>query len=147
MAGRQTTSKATPGSSNGKSRKAGKSAAARWDVGTSAELPDNGRLVVDLEGITVGVFRLDGALYAYESTCPHMDGPICQGLIIPAVREVLDDKRSIKGSIFDETDMRICCPWHGMEFSIKTGTHPANPKLRLRKIPVSEHAGRIYLEI
>ncbi len=118
----------------------------QWDVGASAELPDGGRLVVDAGEITVGVFRVGGSLYAWESTCPHMDGPVCQGLMIPAVREVLDDKGAIKGSVFDTNDMRICCPWHGMEFSIKTGQHPANPTLRLRKVPVSESSGRIFVE-
>ena len=121
--------------------------AQRWDVGASDELADRGRLVVDLDGLTVGVFRLDGGLYAWESSCPHLDGDVCQGLIVPAVLEVLDDKRAIKGSRFDETDMRICCPWHGMEFSIKTGKHPANSKLALRKIAVAESGGRIWVEI
>ena len=118
----------------------------RWEVGASSEVAERGRLVVDLDGLTVGVFRLDGALYAYESSCPHIEGPVCQGLIVPAVREVLDDKRAIARNEFDESDMRICCPWHGMEFSIKTGRHPANPKLALRKLPVSESEGRIWVE-
>jgi nitrite reductase (NADH) small subunit len=124
-----------------------KKQAHRWDVGGSEELPEKGRLVVDVEGITVGVFRIDGGLYAWESNCPHVEGPVCQGLMVPAVIEVLDEKRAIKGSMFDESDMRITCPWHGMEFSIKTGRHPANPKLTLRKIPVSEGQGRIWLEV
>lgn len=124
-----------------------KGGAARWEVGASEDLPEKGRLVVDLDGLTVGVFRLDGGLYAYESTCPHVEGPICQGLMVPAVHEKLDASRAIRGSVFDESDMRICCPWHGMEFSIKTGQHPANPKLALRKVPVSEDGGRIYVEV
>lgn len=121
--------------------------ATRWDVGASGELPERGRLVVDVDGITVGVFRIDGGLYAWESNCPHVEGPVCQGLMVPAVREVLDERRSIKGSVFDESDMRITCPWHGMEFSIKTGTHPANPKLALRKIKAGEGEGRIWVEV
>lgn len=124
-----------------------KDGAARWEVGPSTELPERGRLVVDVAGLTVGVFRLDGALYAYESSCPHVAGPVCQGLIVPAVREVIDHNRTITGNAFDESDMRVACPWHGMEFSIKTGKHPANPKLALRKIPVSEESGRIYVEV
>ena len=119
----------------------------RWDVGGSDELPEKGRLVADVDGVTVGVFRLDGALYAWESSCPHVEGPVCQGLMVPAVREVLDDRRAIMGSMFDETDMRICCPWHGMEFSIKTGQHPANPRLALRKIAVGEAGGRVWVEV
>ncbi len=124
-----------------------KKGAERWDVGASGELPEGGRLVVDVAAITVGVFRIDGGLYAWESICPHVEGPVCQGLMVPAVREVLDEKRAVKGSVFDESDMRITCPWHGMEFSIKTGKHPANPKLALRKIAVAEGDGRIWVEV
>jgi nitrite reductase/ring-hydroxylating ferredoxin subunit len=122
------------------------SAKQQWDIGASAELSEGARLVADAGQITVGVFRIDGNLYAWESTCPHMEGPVCQGLMVPAVREVLDDKGAIKGSVFDASDMRICCPWHGMEFSIKTGQHPANANLRLRKVAVSEAGGRILVE-
>ncbi len=51
----------------------------RHRAGRSDSIPDNGRLVVDIGDTTVGIFRVKGKLFAYENTCPHMGGPVCQG--------------------------------------------------------------------
>jgi nitrite reductase/ring-hydroxylating ferredoxin subunit len=116
-------------------------------VARSEQIPEHGRLVVDVEDKTVGIFRVDGRLYAYENTCSHQGGPVCQGLIIPAVREVLNEDSVSTGYRFDETDMRIVCPWHGYEFSIKTGSHPAKAEIRLIPVPVEEDNGEIYVRL
>lgn len=114
-------------------------------IGSSSEVPEGGRLVVDAANKTIGVFRLEGRLYAYENTCPHQGGPVCQGLVIPAVNEVLDEQRASTGFAFDQADMRIVCPWHGFEFSIRTGCHPASSRFRLLPIKVEEQDGTIYV--
>lgn len=114
-------------------------------VGSSADVAEGGRLVVDAGEKTIGVFRVEGRLYAYENTCPHQGGPVCQGLIIPAVNEVLDDQRASTGFVFNEGDLRIVCPWHGFEFSIKTGCHPASAQIKLLPVNVEEQDGTIYV--
>ncbi|CAA9273011.1 MAG: hypothetical protein AVDCRST_MAG08-3289 [uncultured Acetobacteraceae bacterium] len=120
-------------------------AAVRWDAGASADVPERGRLVVDAGETSVGIFRIDGALHAYENRCAHAGGPICQGLMVPRVVELLDERRAIIGSAFDETDLNIACPWHGAEYSIRTGRHAGKPAIALRRIPVEEVGGRIYV--
>jgi len=117
----------------------------RWDAGASSELPERGRLVVEAGGISVGIFRVDGGLRAYENRCAHAGGPVCQGLMVPRVVELLDDRRAIVGSAFDETDLHIACPWHGAEFSLHTGAHAGRADLRLRPVAVEEAGGRIYV--
>ncbi|MEO8098352.1 MAG: Rieske (2Fe-2S) protein [Acidobacteriota bacterium] len=114
---------------------------------TSADLPEHGRLVVDIGDATIGLFRVEGRLYAYENTCPHQGGPACQGLILPAVRELLSPENCSTGYAFDESDMRIICPWHGYEFSIKTGSHPAKADIRLTPVPVHEEDGVVYVTL
>jgi len=116
-------------------------------AGNSSDVAEQGRLVVDIGGHTVGIFRVKGQLYAYENTCPHQGGPVCQGLIIPAVREVVDAHQVSTGYAFDEGEMRIVCPWHGYEFSIQTGSHPAKAGIRLKSFPVSEENGVVYVSI
>lgn len=119
--------------------------AQEFSVGSSADVPEGGRLVVDAGDKTIGVFRVEGRLYAYENICPHQSGPICQGLIIPAVNEVLDEQSASTGFAFNEGDMRIVCPWHGFEFSIKTGCHPAAARIKLLAVQVEEQDGTIYV--
>ena len=117
----------------------------RWDAGASADLPESGRLVVEIGSVTVGIFRLHGRLYAYENRCPHMGGPVCQGLMVPRVVELLDERRAIAGSRFDDSDLHIVCPWHGAEFSIRDGCHAGKSDIKLRAVVVEERDGRIYL--
>jgi nitrite reductase/ring-hydroxylating ferredoxin subunit len=116
-------------------------------AGRSDDIPPNGRLVVDIGDTTVGIFRVGGRLVAYENSCPHMGGPVCQGLIIPAVREVIDDRRVSTGYAFDESEMRIVCPWHGYEFAIETGAHPAKASIRLTRVEVEERGGDVYVTL
>jgi nitrite reductase/ring-hydroxylating ferredoxin subunit len=113
----------------------------------SDSIPENGRLVLDIGDTTVGIFRVNGRLFAYENSCPHMGGPVCQGLIIPAVRELVNDKQVSTGYAFDESEMRIVCPWHGYEFKIETGSHPAKESIRLKAVTVEEAGGEVYVTL
>ena len=123
------------------------SAPIRLRAGRSEDIPEKGRLVVDVGESTVDIFRVNGRLFAYENTCPHMGGPVCQGLIIPAVREVINDRQVSTGYAFDESEMRIVCPWHGYEFTIETGSHPAKESIRLKPVAVQEEGGEVYVTL
>jgi nitrite reductase/ring-hydroxylating ferredoxin subunit len=123
------------------------SSGARALAGRSDSIPENGRLVVDVGERTIGIFRVGGRLFAYDNRCPHMGGPVCQGLIIPAVREVLDDRQVSTGYAFDESEMRLVCPWHGYEFTIETGSHPAKHSIRLTPVGVEEEGGEVYVTL
>jgi nitrite reductase/ring-hydroxylating ferredoxin subunit len=114
-------------------------------VARSADIPEGGRIVLDVSGVTVGLFRASGRVYAYENTCPHQGGPVCQGLLIPGVEEELNADQTFAGFRFDASDPRVVCPWHGYEFSITTGRHPGNPAIRLRHFEVSEEEGVVYV--
>ena len=116
-------------------------------AGRSDGIQEHGRLVVDIGDKTVGIFRMGGKLFAYENSCPHMGGPVCQGLVIPAVRELINDTQVSTGYAFDESEMRIVCPWHGYEFSIETGSHPAKPSIRLKRVAVEEDGGEVYVTL
>ena len=113
----------------------------------SGSIPEKGRLVIDIGETTVGIFRVGGKLFAYENSCPHMGGPVCQGLIIPAVRELINDKQVSTGYAFDESEMRIVCPWHGYEFKIETGSHPAKESIRLKRVAVEEEGDDVYVTL
>ena len=44
-----------------------------------AELPHGARRLVEHEGMKIGVFNCDGALYAIEDRCSHDNGPLAAG--------------------------------------------------------------------
>jgi nitrite reductase/ring-hydroxylating ferredoxin subunit len=116
-------------------------------VGAREKVPEGGRLVVDVGETTIGIFRTGGKLYAYLNTCAHQGGPVCQGKIIPRVDEVIDERGESHGFKFDEDDLHIVCPWHGFEYSIKTGVHPGRPSARLISVPVEEGSDGIYVTV
>jgi nitrite reductase/ring-hydroxylating ferredoxin subunit len=118
-----------------------------WDAGGSEEVGERGRLVIEAGGRTIGIYRLDASLYAYENTCPHQGGPVCQGLMVPRVLELLDASGASVGNAFDESELHIVCPWHGYEFSIRSGRHAAIGDIRLKPVHVEERGGRIYVGV
>jgi nitrite reductase/ring-hydroxylating ferredoxin subunit len=114
-------------------------------VGRSAELPEGGRLVIEVDGFEVGIFRVEGRLYAWENRCAHQGGPVCQGMLIRRVIERLDDERQSLGDDY-AASWNIVCPWHGYEFDVCTGKH-RGAAASLTSVAVTEREGSIVLEL
>jgi nitrite reductase/ring-hydroxylating ferredoxin subunit len=115
-------------------------------VATSEDVAEGGRIVVEVDGAELGVFRLDGRLYAWANDCAHAGGPVCQGKLVRRVVERLDgDRRSLGDHFGDET--HLVCPWHGYEFDVRTGRHPAGGGIALAGYPVREHGGEIHVDV
>lgn len=116
-------------------------------VAKTSDFDDPGRKVFEVGGMEVGVFKLHGEFYAWENRCPHLDGPACQGRIIPETTEAVNDDRTSRGREFSKTEMNVACPWHGFEFNIRTGRHPTNENVRLRSVKMRIDGDDIYLNI
>jgi nitrite reductase/ring-hydroxylating ferredoxin subunit len=116
-------------------------------VSDLATFENPGRKVVEVAGIEVGVFRLGDEFFAYENKCPHLEGPVCQGKILPLATEDVQKDGTSNGRVFSKTQMNVVCPWHGFEFDIRTGTHPMDSKVRLRRIPVKVKDGAVYVSV
>ena len=116
-------------------------------VGAGERVPEGGRLVVDVGDKTIGIFRVEGKLYAWENRCAHQGGPVCQGKIIPRVTEIIEPGGESRGFAFDEASLHIVCPWHGFEYGIRTGVHPGRPSAKLIRVAVEEAADGIYVTV
>ncbi len=115
-------------------------------IGKVSDFPDPGRKVYDVEGVEFGVFRLGDEFHAYLNICPHIDGPVCQGKILPRVVEDVKDDKTSDGRVFSKSIINITCPWHGMEFDIRTGQHPYDKRYRLKKLNVRVAQDQLYVE-
>ena len=118
-----------------------------YNAGKVSDYVDGDRKVVFCGDSEVGVFRLDGEFYAWHNRCAHRAGPICQGRIMKRVLEPVAEDRTIRAQAYDETESNIVCPWHGYEYSIKTGAHQGNPRIRLRKAELSIRDGDVYVRV
>lgn len=116
-------------------------------VALSSDIPERGRTVVEVDGAEIGIFRLEGKLHAYGNYCAHAGGPVCQGMLIERVVEVLDEANRSQGDFFSESDWHIVCPWHGYEYNVATGEHPGDPRIRLRAYEVEESDGEVVVHL
>jgi nitrite reductase/ring-hydroxylating ferredoxin subunit len=70
------------------------------------ELADGTFRKADAVGVPVLLYRTAGTVYALDSTCTHMGGPLAEGTI---------------------SDGCVTCPWHGSTFRFADGTIVRGP--------------------
>jgi nitrite reductase/ring-hydroxylating ferredoxin subunit len=101
------------------------------------EVPPGSRYIDTFGQREVGILNVDGRFYAFLNRCPHLSGPLCEGVVLGLVHSTgpgqieLDDQRKM-----------LTCPWHGWEFDLETGQSYWNPAgLRARQLPVAVEDG------
>jgi nitrite reductase/ring-hydroxylating ferredoxin subunit len=109
------------------------------------ELADGTVRIVKLGHLQVAVIRHGGKYFAYRNHCPHQGGPVCEGVRMPRVIDVIDEGGRYRGQSYDEDDIHIVCPWHGYEFHLTTGEHVGDKSVRLKKYEVVERGGQVYV--
>jgi 3-phenylpropionate/trans-cinnamate dioxygenase ferredoxin subunit len=113
------------------------------DVCALDELPPGARRVVSVDGRSIGVFNVAGALYAIRNACPHQGADLCRGTVggtmLPS--DVYEYRYGLDGRI-------VRCPWHGWEFDLATGEKVFDPssRARVRTYPVAVVDGRIVID-
>jgi metal-sulfur cluster biosynthetic enzyme/nitrite reductase/ring-hydroxylating ferredoxin subunit len=78
-------------------------------VAEVGEIPDPGKMLVDVDGEMVALFHVGGQFFAIDDVCTHDGGPLADGELI---------------------DHKIACPRHGAKFDIRTGAALTMPALR-----------------
>ena len=116
-------------------------------IGSVSDFADRGKRVVTVGNLEIGIFRLGDDFFAWRNSCPHQGGPVCQGRLYSRVRERLDDEQRSHGRYYDDSRVNIVCPWHGLEFDIRTGRHPGSPSLALEPASVQVDAGEVYVRL
>lgn len=85
-------------------------------VGKVSDFGNGDRRIIDVNGKSIGVFRVDDRFYAIRNRCPHQFGPLCLGTL--AQRAVSDGPGDMR---MDDGPPLIACPWHGWEYDLATG--------------------------
>ncbi len=95
------------------------------DVASVDELGPGDRRVIDLDGVPVAVFNLEGEYFAIKNECTHDGGELASG--------------ELEGDV-------IVCPRHGARFSIRDGSvlgPPAYEDVRTFEVRVAD--GRVQV--
>ena len=61
------------------------------------------------------------------------------------VEERLRPDKTSQGLYFSETEMNFVCPWHGMEYDMKTGECVSDRKMKLRSYKVLTKGDEVYV--
>ena len=95
-------------------------------VAQKKDVPSDTGLCVEAGGKEIALYQLDGKIYALDNICPHAGGPMAEG----GVNEGM-----------------AICPWHGWEFSIKTGECGFNAEIKQQTYEVKEDGEDIYVKV
>jgi 3-phenylpropionate/trans-cinnamate dioxygenase ferredoxin component len=96
-------------------------------VARLTDIPDPGRLVVEIDERLVVILHVSGEVFAIDDVCTHDGGPLGEG--------ELDDHT-------------IACPRHGAEFDIRTGAALTMPATRPTKAhDVKVEGGDVFVGI
>jgi nitrite reductase/ring-hydroxylating ferredoxin subunit len=109
-------------------------------VARADELRPGERKIVTIHGIQIGLFRVGNEYYALRNICPHQLGPVCEGKVGAAI--IADENTDWEPILAHENEV-VSCPWHGLEYLIRTGQCLAYPKIRLRKYSVKADGNEI----
>ena len=74
-----------------------------------ADLPAGSGKAVEIDGKSIAVFNVDGAIHAIDNTCTHRGGPLAEGEV---------------------SGHEVTCPWHGATFDVRTGEVVGPPAQR-----------------
>jgi nitrite reductase/ring-hydroxylating ferredoxin subunit len=99
-----------------------------YAVAKAVDIPSGTHLVVEAGGKQIGIFNVGGEYYALPNTCFHQNGPLCRGI---TGGTLVASKESNWSPIWVHDGEIIICPWHSLEFNIKTGQCLAYPRRRL----------------
>jgi nitrite reductase (NADH) small subunit len=109
------------------------------------EISDGDVRIIGEAGRRIGVIMHGGKYFAYRNQCPHQGGPVCEGLRVPQVEDIVDDVGQLVGQRFNENDIHIVCPWHGYEYHLDTGEHVGDARVKLTKYDVLTRDGGVYV--
>lgn len=98
----------------------------RVTVARADDIPEGERKIVQVDGISIGVFHHDGGWSALRNSCLHRGGPVATG-------ELVGDT--------------LTCPWHGFQYDVRDGHLLVDPKSKLDSFAVSVKNGDVILEI
>ena len=100
--------------------------ARRVDLGPASAVPEGGSVRVEADGLTVALFKVEGAIYVTDDHCTHGPGSLSQG--------VLDG-------------FEIECDFHQGCFDVRTGAVTAPPcMVPVRTYLVAVEDGRVIIE-
>jgi nitrite reductase/ring-hydroxylating ferredoxin subunit len=108
-------------------------------------MDEGDRLLVNVEGQSIAIFRGNEEFYAVSNRCPHQGGPMCEGRMLNPLDTTKDDDQWVLSR--DSEVPTVACPWHGWEFDLESGKHLAPTNYCLPAYDTIVKDGELYVEV
>ncbi|WP_370198873.1 nitrite reductase small subunit NirD [Roseibium sp.] len=97
------------------------------DIGGIDDIPTRGSRIIETPSTRIAIFRtVDDAIFAIEDRCPHLKGPLSQGIVHAH---------------------NVTCPLHNLVIDLETGRAQAPEGGCVTTYPVEIRDGRIFLQL
>ncbi|MDQ2052453.1 Rieske 2Fe-2S domain-containing protein [Natronolimnohabitans sp. A-GB9] len=116
------------------------------EVKPESEFEEGDRELVDVNGIEVGVLRVNGEFHAVQNRCLHDCGPVAEGQVSrKLVGEFVEPGKRVEKD-YDDNEPIISCPWHGWSYDLETGEQLADDDIVLPTFDVVVEDGVVYVD-
>jgi nitrite reductase/ring-hydroxylating ferredoxin subunit len=95
-------------------------------VSRAADIPEGERKIIEVDGVSIGIFHHKGGWYALRNRCLHRGGPVATGSLV---------------------DDHIICPWHGYTYNLTDGSLLMDPSAHLEMYPVTLRGGEVFITV
>ena len=98
-------------------------------VARADAIPPGHAARVEIEGVAVAIFNVDGQFHALDDTCSHAEASLSEGELHPE-------------------ECSIECPLHGSSFDLRTGeplSFPAVEAVRVHQVAVEDGVLKVAL--
>lgn len=116
-------------------------------IGDIEEFPAEAATKVEVEGIEIAVFNVDGEYRGIVNNCPHKNLPFDrigkEQIVSEEFKE--EDANYTYGEI-NEEEGYIRCPWHFLKWDLETGHNPIL-KQSIPTFDIVEEDGKLYVEL
>jgi len=93
----------------------------------ASELPAEGEVgEFTVQGHSLCVARVNGAIAVLDGVCPHEGGPLGEGIV---------------------EDGRVVCPWHAYAYDVHTGVSQQDPELKAQVFEAVVEAGELRVKL
>lgn len=99
----------------------------------ATDIPENGGAAVLINGEQIAIFNftIRGEWYASQNMCPHkMQFVLSRGMI---------------GSVGEECEPKVACPFHKKTFSLKSGDCLSGDDYKIQTYPIKVESGNVYI--
>lgn len=112
-----------------------------YEVGTLGDLEETDRLITEVNGREIAVFREGDEYFALANYCPHQAGPLCEGPVTGKITVGEDMNWR-----YSEDKKLVTCPWHYWKFDVQTGKSAKDGRYRVPTYEVEIRDERILVK-